>query len=147
MENFEKLDDLSFDINDIYAGMTEDEKDERMIEVAEDIIKQLQRSMDSVKIQGTNISEDKLSKYNEIIMLCIMLFKDCKHAKIKINPPSSGMPFTYTSVDIDDKGFSISEKNKELFSKLIDLSDETNIQVSEIGYFTIMFCVNDIWTE
>ena len=99
-----------------------------------------------VKIDGKNFSQTNLDRFNEISLICFVLFsRNPTNARIEAESPSQEKPFNAVHVETDF--FEITEKNKELFQKLISLADNIIFNSEKNEVFSFSFYVNDIWTE
>ena len=99
-----------------------------------------------IKIDGKNFSQTNLDRFNEISLICFVLFsRNPTNARIEAESPSQEKPFNAVHVETDF--FEITEKNKELFQKLISLADNIIFNSEKNEVFSFSFYVNDIWTE
>jgi len=90
------------------------------------LLEHIERVKESFNVKGTDFSHNDINKYNEIILLCLALFKDKKGVRFKIKPSLPELPFVNICVKIRS-GFEVNALNKKQFIKLISLSDSVSI--------------------
>ena len=144
-EQWEKISNASeYIVQESLTELEDDIKKASKQEAYSIIMKLLEDS--EAKIDGKNFSQSNLDRFNEVSLLCAVLFsRKPTSARINVESPSQEKPFNAVHVETDF--FEITEKNKELFQKLIELVDNVVFNAEKNETFSFSFYINDIWTE
>jgi len=106
----------------------------------------IEKAEESVIINGKNVSQANLDRYNRLSTLCAVLFTSgSTKGRIIIEEPSNEKPFVGIRVYLDE--FELNTHNKSQFTELIDLADNVIFYGTDENCFDMTFYVNDIWTE
>lgn len=115
-------------------------------EAYENLLRIINECEESSRIKGKIFSQANLNRYNEISLLCILLFaREPAKAIITVDEPTNEKSFVGISVCIDE--FELNPDSKAKFMELINLADNVIFYGTDENYFDITFYVNDIWTE